>query len=162
MLRLLYSLILRMHPAYFRQRFAEEMLMMFDMQSGRLARSKTLLDGAVSLIRQWTSRPEFWANPNDASGSPFSATARFAPRPSALLDGALISVLTFATVCGIMQYTWNHPVVWPILSYYRAKPSAKTPAALPVNVEIKKIPPVYVDGGRVILMVQNPATKGRK
>lgn len=166
MLRALYRSILRLHPPLFRQRFTQEMLWMFDLQKNFLARLKMLADGVLSLLRQWTLRPEFWVEPSEnsaaAGGSPFYMTGRSAPRAGAILDGALISLLTFSAVCFLMEYKWNHPTIIPIISYYRAKPQPAQVFPPPKSPEAKPAPPLYVDGGRVILFVQNPSHTARK
>ena len=66
MLRRLYCLLLRLHPPYFRQRFANEMLLIFDEKTtadGRRAAARLMADGAASLARQWALRPRFWEQP---------------------------------------------------------------------------------------------------
>ncbi len=59
MLRPLYRWVLRLHPAGFRTRFADEMLSIFDHTTGITATVRLLVDGLISLLRQWTLRPEF-------------------------------------------------------------------------------------------------------
>jgi len=161
MLRLMYRWILRLHPPFFRGRFAQEMLWMFDLQKGSLARIRLLADGIVSLLRQWMLRPEFRKAPDEYPapvGIPLSYTSqRMAPRAGALLDGALVSLLTFTMVCLVMQYKWNHPTIMPIVSYYRARPETPRLAPSTQKPVLKPGPPVYVDGGRLFLMVQRPA-----
>jgi hypothetical protein len=59
----------------------------------------------------------------------------------------------------MMQYTWQHPTLMPIVSYYRAsqrKPQQTPPP--PAQVQQKQ-EPIYVDGGRLILMVQGPSKR---
>ena len=50
--RLVYRLMLRLHPATFRQRFGDEMLWIFDLASNPGDRFYLLLDGARSLTIQ--------------------------------------------------------------------------------------------------------------
>jgi len=50
--RVSYRLILRIHPRPFRERFAEEMLWIFDEESRRAAAPRLLWDGVLSLLRQ--------------------------------------------------------------------------------------------------------------
>ena len=165
MLRSVYSWVLRFHPPYFRQRFAREMLAIFDAEVKWAVRIQLLADGMLSLFRQWLLRPEFWAEPNEqpvASGTPaFYLVKRFAPRLGALVDGGLVSVVTFTAVCLMMQYAWQHPTLMPIVSYYRASPHhpAQTPRSDAVQ---SKQPPIYVDGGRLILIVQSPSRQAEK
>jgi len=164
MLRLVYSWVLRFHPALFRQRFGQEMLAIFDLQEGPLARIKLLADGSLSLLRQWLLRPEFWAESNERpapNGAPlFYLSKSFTPRIGALIDGGLVSMITFTAVCLMMQYTWQHPALMPIVSYYRARPHPSA-QSLPsqAGAPQPKYEPVYVDGGRVILIVQGPSRR---
>src|SRR4029077_11584979 len=60
MLRPLYRWVLRLHPSGFRKRFADEMLSIFDHRVGKPAALSLLVDGLVSLARQWALRSEFW------------------------------------------------------------------------------------------------------
>jgi hypothetical protein len=52
LLRSSYTLILRMHPQAFRDRFADEMLWIFDQEHKRGAAPRLIFDGIASLIRQ--------------------------------------------------------------------------------------------------------------
>jgi hypothetical protein len=52
MLRLAYRAIVRLHPAGFRERFGEEMIWIFEEESGRGRAGRLLLEGLVSLVRQ--------------------------------------------------------------------------------------------------------------
>jgi hypothetical protein len=50
--RFAYRQIVRLHPAWFRDRFGEEMMWIFDEESQRGATARVLLDGFLSLVRQ--------------------------------------------------------------------------------------------------------------
>ena len=50
--RFAYRQIVRLHPVWFRERFGEEMMWIFDEESQRGATARVLLDGFLSLIRQ--------------------------------------------------------------------------------------------------------------
>jgi hypothetical protein len=133
MLRLLYLWLLRLHPRAFRNRFAEEMLCIFDQilasQLGeeRRAASRLLADGALSLVRQWTRMPgrheEANALATDAAtsvSSPvFCSLPSFKPRPGAMIYGAALSGAAFCVVFLAMRYSWTHRVafVLPVESY---------------------------------------------
>lgn len=97
MLRRLYCWLLRLHPPYFRRRFADEMLLIFDekmIMGGNRAAAKLAADAVISLGRQWTLRPEFWEEPTrpTADGVPqFLSFERYKLRRGALLYGALLS-----------------------------------------------------------------------
>ena len=53
MTRLLYRRLLHLHPACFRERFAEEMLWIFDQEPGVRAKLVLFGDGIGSVARQW-------------------------------------------------------------------------------------------------------------
>lgn len=116
MLRYLYRCALRLHPPGFRQRFGEEMLSIFDDAEGRLAAFCLLVDAVASLNRQWLLRPEFWSemHPVQASepvadGIPsFSTLEGFRPRPSAVIDGVVLSITLFCLTCFAIRYSWIH------------------------------------------------------
>ena len=67
MLRFSYQCLLRLHPARFRERFAEEMLSMFDDLERNSGRGKLVADAFISLLRQWTMRPQNWEQQATAS-----------------------------------------------------------------------------------------------
>ena len=133
MLRLLYSCLLRLHPAGFRERFTEEMLCIFDQTvasraEGKLrAACRMLADGVASLVRQWTRiavSPEdadaLAANSIPADGLPvFCSLPGFKPRPGAMIYGAVLSLATFCAVFFAMRYSWTHraAIVLPVESY---------------------------------------------
>ena len=58
MTRWLYSFLIRLHPACFRQRFGEQMLSVFDESVRQRGGTHLLADAAVSLFRQRLFRPE--------------------------------------------------------------------------------------------------------
>lgn len=60
MLRALYSLILSLHPAPFRARFASEMLWIFDQSAGLREQFSYLADAFTSLARQRLLRSGLW------------------------------------------------------------------------------------------------------
>jgi hypothetical protein len=112
MLRSLYHCVLRLHPPRFRERFAEEMLSIFDHHAGIPAAFTLLLDGFSSLLRQWTLRPEFWHDISPApqpvpDGIPaFSTLDPFRPRPGAVIHGLVLSLAIFAMTCFAIKYSW--------------------------------------------------------
>jgi hypothetical protein len=133
MLRLLYSCLLRLHPAGFRERFSEEMLCIFDQtvagQGERDVRAacRLLADGVASLVRQWT---RIAVSPEEADalaadsipdvGCPaFCSLPSFKPRPGAMIYGAVLSLATFCVVFFAMRYSWTHraAIVLPVESY---------------------------------------------
>jgi hypothetical protein len=60
MIRSLYSVLLRVHPRAFRDRFADEMLCIFDEIPTDLGRGLLLYDGFRSLVVQWLFRTNLW------------------------------------------------------------------------------------------------------
>jgi len=167
MLRFVYRCVLRLHPPYFRRRFSQEMLAIFDQQKGSWAAARLVADAVWSLLRQWVLRPEFWEEPiapPALDGVPaLRVIEGFKPRAGALIDGALVSVLVFTTVCLVMEYTWNHPAYIPIMSMYRSgspvywrRPTPQ-PTPSPSAPQAAAEQPTYIDGGRVVLIIQSPS-----
>lgn len=60
MIRALYSSLLHLHPRAFRQRFADEMLSIFDEIPAHSARALLLYDALRSLTIQWLLRSNLW------------------------------------------------------------------------------------------------------
>jgi len=114
MLRPLYRCVLRLHPPGFRKRFADEMLSIFDQTAGKLGEVKLLADGLLSLVRQWTLRPEFWHEISPTQqpapdGIPrFHSLDPFRPRPSAVIHGLVLSTVVFSLTCFAIRYSWIH------------------------------------------------------
>lgn len=116
MLRRLYRCAVRLHPSSFRRRFGEEMLYIFDQQTGELATLAVTLDCVLSLLRQWTLRPRHSTGlPAAPAGTPtsghipsFETLDSFQPRKSAIVHGTLLTLILFyMTVFGI-RYSWIH------------------------------------------------------
>lgn len=61
--RSLYRWLVHLHPPAFRQRFAEEMLCTFEEAAQNQNVAGLLVDGFVSLTRQWLLRPNAWRTP---------------------------------------------------------------------------------------------------
>ena len=114
MLRTLYRCTVRLHPSGFRDRFGEEMLSIFDQQSGTVSALRVLADGLLSLLRQWILRPNFPSElaaypvpPAIPDGIPFFATLdAFRPRPSAVINGVVLSAVLFCMTCIAIRYSW--------------------------------------------------------
>lgn len=60
MSRTLYRLLLRLHPAEFRERFAEEMQWIFEEAAGKWGITSLLFDASISLARQGLIRSNLW------------------------------------------------------------------------------------------------------
>jgi hypothetical protein len=116
MLRFVYRCAVRLHPSSFRERFADEMLYIFDQQRGTRAAFGLVLDSFFSLLRQWTSRPHIWVGVSRISvveptsnGAPSFATLdNFRPRMSTIVYGMLFSILLFCTTVYAVRYSWIH------------------------------------------------------
>jgi hypothetical protein len=135
MLRFLYRGLLRLHPSGFRQRFADEMLSIFDQSTGKLSAVRLLLDGFVSLARQWTLRPEFWRDVSPAQqpapdGIPsFHMLDPFRPRSGAMIHGLVLSSAIFCLTCFAIKYSWIHilHVHIPHVQFDRPLPARTNP-----------------------------------
>lgn len=114
MLRRIYRCVLRLHPPGFRRRFGDEILSIFDHAKGELSAFQLLMDSALSLIRQWTLRPEFWnenvsapAQQAALDGVPsFSTLNPFRPRAAAVVPGLILSMAVFSLTCVAIKYSW--------------------------------------------------------
>jgi hypothetical protein len=116
MLRRLYRCAVRLHPPSFRRRFGEEMLYIFDQQKGPLSALGVMLDCVFSLLRQWTLRPHIGIDlPAAPSLSPatdhipsFETLDPFRPRASAIINGAVLSLILFCMSVFAIRYSWIH------------------------------------------------------
>jgi len=91
-MRILYAFLLRLHPRAFRERFAEEMLAIFD----EAPSVGFLGDAVLSLVRQWMFRPK--QQPDAVAAQPsgmFQTLDTYTPRRSALIQGAVLSACFF-------------------------------------------------------------------
>lgn len=103
--RLLYTILLGLHPRSFRERFGEEMTNIFDEEGRKVPVMALLLDGLVSLFRQWALRPRrqealFSAvGPAQAYNIPMFHTFESRPiRQRALVSGVVLSAVLFGVV----------------------------------------------------------------
>jgi hypothetical protein len=114
MLRTLYRCVLQLHPSGFRKRFSDEMLSIFDHTAGKAAAARLLTDGLMSLLRQWTLRPEFWhelspaPQPAPLDVPSFSTLDPFRPRAGAVIHGLVLSTIVFGATCFAIKYSWIH------------------------------------------------------
>jgi hypothetical protein len=84
--RTLYRLLLQLHPPAFRQRYAEEMLWIFDQTADGLETVRLLGDAVASLVRQRLLRSDA-----DSSGmAPINAAPMFLVAAGVLPDGMLV------------------------------------------------------------------------
>lgn len=112
MLRQLYVCALRWHPTVFRDRFAGEMLFIFDQQTSRSAQAGLVVDGLISLFRQWALRAQFrqGSSPLEsqvASRVPsFYTIDPFRPRTVAAVNGIIVTAAVFCMTCFAIRYSW--------------------------------------------------------
>jgi hypothetical protein len=74
------------------------------------------MDSMLSLIRQWTLRPEFWRESVSAptphaalDGIPsFGTLNPFRPRAAAVVPGLILSIAIFSLTCVAIKYSWIH------------------------------------------------------
>jgi hypothetical protein len=165
MLRVFYRWVLRAHPPYFRQRFGDEMQSIFDCAQSPGEEIGLFVDAVLSLLRQWSLRPQFWEQPNliaVTDGTPlFHSLDSFKPRATALVYGALLSAFVLNGICWTMGYAWNHPIFieirQPIISPPASWVNRTTPHPVaPVQVE----PWLYTNQGRVVLIFNAPERGG--
>lgn len=116
MLRRLYRCAVRMHPSSFRRRFGEEMLYIFDQQKGTLPALGVTLDCVFSLLRQWTLRPHIsielpaapLLSPAADHVPSFETLDPFRPRASAVVNGAVLSLILFCMTVFAIRYSSIH------------------------------------------------------
>ena len=120
MLRSCYRCLLRFHPTHFRERFAGEMLSIFDHVEGRTSKVKLFADAFISWLRQWGMRPQYWEHKTSAS-IPIGATAAPAfftledlkPRKSALFYGTVLTLILYCSLFLILRHSRKHYVYLP-------------------------------------------------
>jgi hypothetical protein len=159
MLRSLYRLVLRAHPPYFRQRFAEEMQSIFDQADSSPAAVGLLADAVLSLLRQWSLRPQFWKETplvTVGPGTPlFSVLDNNKPRAAALVYGAVLSALVLNGVVWTMGYAWNHPIFIEFRQPVFVPPASwerKTSSVAHLEATESAESALYTDEGRVVLV----------
>jgi hypothetical protein len=150
MLRRLYRCAVRLHPPSFRRRFGDEMLYIFDQQKGRLAALGLMLDSIFSLLRQWTSRPHTDTElPASAPRTPtpdhipsFEILDGFQPRTSAILNGAVLSLILFCMTAFGIRYSWIHllNIHIPEIGENPTEPLAAVSEKSSAHVQIDVIP----------------------
>jgi hypothetical protein len=113
--RRLYRLILRLHPAAFRARFAREMSLDFEDALATYGFPRLLLDATGSLFRQWTTAPVFSATRPQAptSSHPLLAGHYIVLEgdpltPLELLRGTVLFALMFFTLAFALSHGGNY------------------------------------------------------
>lgn len=162
MLRLLFQLLVGLHPRAFRRRFAPEMKSIFDHASGERAAFSLVADAFISLLRQWALRPSFWSEPSSAeqpqmasaSARSFYISENYRPSGVALLHGATLSLAAFLTITLAFIHTRGSQVQ-PWLPKIEAETSEIPPSAQKV---FQTTPPLEFCQGRYVADGLNPAT----
>src|SRR5215469_12431999 len=102
MLRPFYRCVLRLHPPGFRKRFQDEIVSIFDSAATSRDRIRLLVDGLLSLARQWMLRSQFWQGAPLKSAQPapdgipcFYSFDTFRPRTAAVIHGSVLTVTLF-------------------------------------------------------------------
>jgi hypothetical protein len=116
MLRRIYRCAVRLHPSSFRRRFGDEMLYIFDQQKETRAALGVMLDCLLSLLRQWALRPHIGVkSPAAPLQSPamnpiplFETFDTFPPRTSAIIYGALLSLILLCMTIYAIPYSGIH------------------------------------------------------
>jgi hypothetical protein len=161
MFRHLYRFVILAHPASFRQRFGDEMLSIFDQSEGKFSRVGLLVDGVVSLLRQWALRPDFQQETAVSliGGEPHFYTCQKEKLGAATLAyGALLSALVLNGVCWTMGYAWNHPTYIALRRPMIVPPLAwSSPKSSSGSERASGTPALCTDQGRVILMFNAPS-----
>src|SRR5215471_10753064 len=154
MLRFLYRGLLGLHPPAFRLRFAEEMLSIFDQVTERSARVRLLADGLLSLLRQWSLRPEFWheyasgGEPAPSDGMPsFHTLDPFRPRTAAVVHGLILSIAVFCLACFATRYSWIH-VLHIRMPEIQFESSSSVVPGMPAGADQREV--VSRSGGRTL------------
>jgi hypothetical protein len=112
--RATYQLLLRIHPAPFRDRFAEEMLWIFDEENQKGHGGRLLFDGAISVVRQHIQERDT----REIAPAVFSAGIAIpAISPRRILQGGILaSILTYGFFVLLTRHgTYKIPVAAPDL-----------------------------------------------
>ena len=96
------------------------MLSIFDHVEGRALRTKLIADAFISLLRQWTMRPQNWEQ-KAAASIPIGATAAPAfftlgelkVRKSALFYGAVLTLILYCGLFLVLRHSRKHYVYLP-------------------------------------------------
>jgi hypothetical protein len=110
-MRVLYQSVLRLHPPRFRERFEEEMMLIFDDSVAARGGFWLTLDAIFSVLRQWILRADHWHSPShteltvSVSSVPrFAALERSSMRAGSAAVGAVLTVTIFAGIPFLASY----------------------------------------------------------
>jgi EF hand len=114
--RWLYRCLLRAHPRGFREKFAGEMLWIYDQRQGIRSVASLFADALASLARQWVWRPGLGSacavqEParQIADGPVFQMFESSMPSRSALMQGAALAVAIFAALAFVARHGGRQP-----------------------------------------------------
>src|SRR5437879_6833240 len=103
---------------------------LFRSVEGRAASAELVADAFISLVRQWTMRSEYWEEEESASvpasvgGFPaFYTLESFKPRKSALIGGAVLTLIACSAVLLALSHSRIHSVHLPSVSFASAASS---------------------------------------
>ncbi len=100
MIRYLYVGLLRLHPQQFRKLYGQEILAIFDQAAAEGRAVPLLVEGVVSLFRQWLLRPkEPVAQHETMDALAFYISDESLLPPSRLLTGVVLSTVVFFVAC---------------------------------------------------------------
>src|ERR1039458_10209207 len=166
MLRRLYCCAVRLHPSSFRRRFGEEMLYIFDQQRGTPAALGVMLDCVLSLLRQWTSRLHIGTelpasplrSPTAAHIPSLESLDPFRPRASAVIHGALLSLILFYMTVLAIPYSWIRVLNlhFPEITGYTTEPLSRDSEESSERLQVNVIPTESEDFQRKTLASSSP------
>lgn len=159
MVRQLYTILLALHPARFRYRFAFEMLAIFDEASAQGSRMPLLADGVRSLIRQWVHpyRPAAVAAAVPAgTGTPvFYSLDTSLPGRRYFMTGAALSLVLFSALTVSIDRGGRSPGVL-LIGTFLSRPSlfgldwnSIKPTQPTTEVKVRRAPPELPKGQSV-------------
>lgn len=88
--RRIYQLLLRLHPAGFRERFAQEMLWVFDQSVADTGVYRALADGSLSVVKQWAAND---VSPSATTNGMFKRLPTQSVSPQFLAQATIVAVL---------------------------------------------------------------------
>jgi hypothetical protein len=136
----------------------------FDEADSGVAEVGLLGDAVLSLLRQWSLRPQSWEeSPLIAAGEGttlFSVLDRNKPRTAALVCGAFLSILVLNGVSWTMGYAWNHPIFIELRQPVFVPPASwdRKSTSVPQTASSEMTEPyLYAGEGRVLLIFPSRA-----
>jgi DNA-binding PadR family transcriptional regulator len=152
--RNLYSLIIRLHPRPFRDRFGDEMLWIFDEARSDGSTSRLLFDGLFSLLRQHL-QSERELQPV-VVGFQLS-DSRLAIAPQHVAEAGITATLLFAGFIVLLGHVGEPFVSYPCLPLgpHSADRTLRVPARIPALSKALSRAPRRVDASQIDRSVQS-------